>query len=103
LQVAGIGRTDSFFELGGHSLLAMQLIVQTQSLLSVEVPIDTLFENPTLRGFCDRVESLKLEQMLSRISAGGLEIDELFEKVAAMQEGQVSDLIMELKARGRHE
>jgi amino acid adenylation domain-containing protein len=50
-EVLGLERvsTDEFFlDLGGHSLLAVQIINQIRDTLAVELPIKSLFENPTI-------------------------------------------------------
>ncbi|WP_367818270.1 amino acid adenylation domain-containing protein [Paenibacillus sp. SI8] len=44
-----IGIHDNFFELGGHSLKAMMLLAQIHRETSVEVPLRTLFEKPTVQ------------------------------------------------------
>jgi len=41
------GRHDDFFVHGGHSLLAMQLVARIRSVLNTEVPLRTVFANPT--------------------------------------------------------
>jgi phthiocerol/phenolphthiocerol synthesis type-I polyketide synthase E len=44
-----IGRDDNFFELGGNSLLGMTLVETLGRRLNVELPVVTLFLNPTIR------------------------------------------------------
>ena len=48
LGIDQIGLEDSFFELGGHSLLATQYISRIRSEFQVDLPLKTLFEQPTL-------------------------------------------------------
>jgi amino acid adenylation domain-containing protein/thioester reductase-like protein len=48
LRVERIGRDDNFFELGGHSLLALQVTAAIRESLGVDVPLQTLFESPTI-------------------------------------------------------
>lgn len=59
LGVEDIGPNDDFFELGGHSLLAMKLLAQAREMmheLHIDVPLRTLFEASTVRGFAQRIE-----------------------------------------------
>src|SRR6185295_11872600 len=54
-----IGLDEDFFALGGHSLLAAQLIWRVGQVCGVEVPLQALFESPTLRSLAAVVESAR--------------------------------------------
>jgi amino acid adenylation domain-containing protein len=48
LRVRPVGVTDRFFEIGGHSLLALRLLVEVEQRLGRKVPLQALFEEPTI-------------------------------------------------------
>lgn len=50
LDVSPIGILDSFFELGGTSLRATQIISRLHDRFGVRLPIQTLFDSPTIDG-----------------------------------------------------
>ena len=48
LGVQAIGVNDNFFTLGGHSLLGIQVMWRTNETFKTELPVNRLFEHPTI-------------------------------------------------------
>ncbi len=48
LGVQEVGRHDDFFELGGQSLVAVRLFTRLRKMYTIDLPLTTLFEAPTI-------------------------------------------------------
>jgi acyl transferase domain-containing protein len=68
------GPADDFFELGGDSLQAARMADRLSRSLGVDLPLNVVFDHPTLGGLATAIEGVGL---LSPDSAGGDEGDEL--------------------------
>ena len=56
LQVQRVGRQDNFFELGGHSLLAVRLSSRILQAYSVEVSVQSIFQNLSIQALAQAIE-----------------------------------------------
>ena len=55
LGVADIGRDENFFALGGHSVLAAHAAARLRERFDVDLPLDLLFGDPTVRAAAQHV------------------------------------------------
>jgi len=69
LGVDRVGATDNFFALGGHSLLLPQVMHQLRLAFQVEIPLRTLFTEPTVEGLALAVEEILLADIEQQIDA----------------------------------
>jgi acyl carrier protein len=63
LKLERVGLDDHFFELGGSSLIAMQVMIQLCREFTIELPLETLFQQPVLGDLAFTVE----EKILSDV------------------------------------
>ena len=59
LGIEGIGLHDNFFELGGHSLLGTSLVNLAREVLGADLPLQALFETPTVAGMTAAVAAAR--------------------------------------------
>jgi acyl carrier protein len=65
LRIDHIGVNHDFFALGGHSLLATQVISRIQRQFNRELPLQALFEHPTVAGLSKEIDEMKMAEPIS--------------------------------------
>ena len=55
LGLEKVSAYDNFFDLGGHSLTATRLIARLRSAFSIDLPLRSIFQDPTIAGFAGRI------------------------------------------------
>ena len=73
LRVERVGVEDNFFEMGGHSLLATQVVSRVREVFEIELALQSLFEEPTVRGLARAVEGGEKQEGVPRLVAVGRE------------------------------
>ncbi len=67
LHLERVGIHDNFFDLGGHSLLAVQLISRLTDEFEVELPLQVLFEAPTVAQIAQKLTGSATERRLCAV------------------------------------
>jgi surfactin family lipopeptide synthetase A len=90
LRVDRVGIHDNFFHLGGHSLLATQVINKLRQSCSVDLPLRSFFESPTVAGLAEKIAAAQAEmdQEAERIAR-------IVEQVKLMSEPEIETLLSE--------
>jgi len=72
-QVLGfeqIGVEDNFFDLGGHSLVATRMVSRVRARWNVELPLQHVFERPTISSLVEEISELKRNSLASELRPG---------------------------------
>lgn len=72
---------DNFFTSGGHSLLATQLTSRIRDALQVDVPLQLLFESPTVAEVAEYIETVRWAATVHPAERFGLEAKDSREEV----------------------
>ncbi len=59
LHVERVSIRDHFLDLGGHSLLAIRLLSKINDAFGVNLPLKSVFEQPTVEGLASRIEEAR--------------------------------------------
>jgi hypothetical protein len=86
LGVERVGRDDDFFALGGHSLSATRVTIRLADELGLEVPVRTLFLQPTVAKLAASLDEAK--QAAASPEETERRIRELRERIARMKAEQ---------------
>jgi amino acid adenylation domain-containing protein len=75
LKVERVGIHDDFFGLGGHSLMAIKAGSQIRDYFDVDLPMEALFDNPTIAGLAqllpaDQGEGEGIQKIAARKQSG---------------------------------
>ena len=90
LGISPIGIYDNFFELGGHSLLAIQVVSRLRVAFRTELPLERLFEVPTV---AQLAESIELNQRA--VQQDEQQTAELLDIVEGLSETELEALLAE--------
>jgi surfactin family lipopeptide synthetase C len=89
LSVEKVGINDDFFEVGGQSILATQFITRVQQVLPGKLPLQAIFETPTIAGLADFIMRNQPEQD----EVQNEELAELFAEIQGLSDEDVQELL----------
>lgn len=93
LGIESIGIYDDFFDLGGNSLMGTQLIAQLRETFQVELPLRSLFEDPTIAG----VSKIIAEAREKFADSGTGKIAEMLKNIEQMSDEEAAAMLKKKK------
>jgi amino acid adenylation domain-containing protein len=87
LQVPRIGVHDNFFDLGGHSLLATRLVSEIDRSFQVKLPVQAIFEFPTISQLTTLVVSTRATE------EDRTKVARMIDALKQLSPGQINDLL----------
>ena len=96
LERDGVNRTDNFFDIGGHSLRVTQLASRIKRDLDVNLPLRTVFENPTIAGLARIIDAE------NTAAAPPQEHDAPEETAAPSRQGRIKPIARSARQRTRN-
>ena len=87
LKLKKVDIHDNFFHLGGHSLLATQIVSRICNVFSIEFPLRTLFEIPTVAEIAAMIEQNQATR------ASDPELAQMLREVEAMTEEEAQKIV----------
>ncbi|MFP4133980.1 MAG: SDR family NAD(P)-dependent oxidoreductase [Halothece sp.] len=95
LGISPVGVNDDFFELGGHSLLATEIISSLRDRFQQELPLNRLFETPTVAGLASLISTEENHQS-SEIQPSSDETEELISELNQLSDSEVDSLLNQM-------
>ena len=95
LGIEPIGIYDDFFDLGGNSLMGTQLISQLRDAFQVELPLRSLFEDPTISGVAKIIEEQREEQKDSDMS----KVADLLKQMETLSDEEAKNILEQKKGK----
>jgi amino acid adenylation domain-containing protein len=96
LGIDRVGVHDNFFDLGGHSLLATQVLARLRAALGLELPLEALFDSPTVAGLAASVAGRKAPLQAD-------ELDALLREIESLSAEEAREALHDETRRSPHE